>query len=351
MSKIDRENYEDAKEIIDKFIPDESIKWAVLSFLCNGIDYANSLNTKNWNINLDRNGKFVRFNVGQEYCLEIFQKYLAVIVLRKYVSELSQNKEYNVRFKGLIGKKKIVNSNLDMVPDCLVKVPNSVVCLVQYDHVKQTLPLLKDANWMLIEEANTRTKILPKMKRAHSSGFIVYLSQYFNKWIPSPEYTGSDNKYNAIISNKEQRSYGGGFGNQETNRKVEQAAIRLVSDALQTQGWFVKSVERENCGFDLLCSKDKTQEYVEVKGVQGTELSFIITAGEVQKARTNPNWVLFIVTSALSNPKLQRLSADEFIEKFTLDAISFRASMKTVTSKKQAFPFNLAGESDGPVQP
>jgi hypothetical protein len=64
-------------------------------------------------------------------------------------------------------------------------------------------------------------------------------------------------------------------------------------------------VERDKCGFDLECTKNGAIEQVEVKGIRGTGLCFIITAGEVQQARANANFILAVVTSALSgSPKL-----------------------------------------------
>jgi|GEM_PF-903435 len=120
---------------------------------------------------------------------------------------------------------------------------------------------------------------------------------------------------------------GGGFGSPETNRKVEQAAISFVKTYYEQNQWSVESVESEKCGYDLLCTKNSIQEHVEVKGIQGDLVSFIITNGEVRQSRSDEKFVLCAVTSALANPILHKFSPSEFREKFALEPISYRASL------------------------
>ena len=69
MQIIDRNNILDAKKCIDALFRHLGNKSEVLAFLSSKIEYANNLNRDNWNLNLDLNGKFLRFNVGQEYCI------------------------------------------------------------------------------------------------------------------------------------------------------------------------------------------------------------------------------------------------------------------------------------------
>ncbi|HEY0379110.1 MAG TPA: DUF3883 domain-containing protein [Pyrinomonadaceae bacterium] len=129
---------------------------------------------------------------------------------------------------------------------------------------------------------------------------------------------------------EQQIKSGAGFGNPDTNRKVERAAITFVSDWYQRNGWIIKSVESKKRGYDLICSKGADEEHVEVKGIQGTELSFIITSNEVRQAHTNPAFVLCAVNSALSdNPRMSRYKGEEFIDKFKLDELAYRASLRT----------------------
>lgn len=131
-----------------------------------------------------------------------------------------------------------------------------------------------------------------------------------------------------ITNDGDTEEIGAGFGNSETNKQVEEAAISYVTKDYQKKGWTVTSVESEKRGYDLVCIKDFIQEHVEVKGIQGSLISFIITSGEVKQSQIDENFFLCAVTSALSNPILHRFSAHEFREKFALEAISYRVSLK-----------------------
>lgn len=120
---------------------------------------------------------------------------------------------------------------------------------------------------------------------------------------------------------------GAGFGDSESNREVEKAAILFVNDFYKSKGWNVKSVELEKCGYDLECVRNKVQEHVEVKGIKGSIASFIITSREVKEAKSNPNFVICIVTSVLSTPKLLKFTGKEFISKFQLEPLAFKATL------------------------
>ncbi len=119
---------------------------------------------------------------------------------------------------------------------------------------------------------------------------------------------------------------GAGFGNPETNRKIERAAVSYVTKWYEARGWKVVSVESEKRGYDLQCSKGTITEQVEVKGVQSSLPSFIITTNEVRQAHDNNQFILCIVTSALSDtPKLYRLRGEDFISEFALAPLAYRA--------------------------
>lgn len=121
---------------------------------------------------------------------------------------------------------------------------------------------------------------------------------------------------------------GAGYGDPAGNREVEDAAVAAVRLSYERDGWTVSSRERDCCGYDLECTRDRAVEHVEVKGVRGMVHSFMITAGEVEQARIDPCFVLIVVTSALSHdPELTRYSGVEFIERFELKAVQYRASL------------------------
>jgi hypothetical protein len=158
--------------------------------------------------------------------------------------------------------------------------------------------------------------------------FSMGLQRIEKKFVSKLEKVISSQGAQSTKSDEQSQKAGGGFGAQETNLQVEQAAIALVGNNYKKRGWSVESVEVQKCGYDLLCTKGKLQEHVEVKGIQGELLSFIITNGEVKQSRSDEKFVLCAVTSALSKPQFHRFTVSEFLEKFTLDAVSYRASLK-----------------------
>lgn len=49
---------------------------------------------------------------------------------------------------------------------------------------------------------------------------------------------------------------GAGYGDPETNRKVERAAVSFVTEWYEGRGWKVETVEAMKCGYDLSCTKN-----------------------------------------------------------------------------------------------
>jgi hypothetical protein len=121
---------------------------------------------------------------------------------------------------------------------------------------------------------------------------------------------------------------GAGFGNPEDNKEVETVAIAFVTNMYESKGWRVKSVENEKCGFDLICTNGETIENVEVKGISGDGLNFIITTGELEEAKKNNEFVLYAVTQALSVPHSNKFSGAELSEMFNMVPLQYRAVYK-----------------------
>jgi Domain of unknown function (DUF3883) len=128
---------------------------------------------------------------------------------------------------------------------------------------------------------------------------------------------------------------GAGFGGSpEENREVETAAISHVTREYEQNSWNVESVEQDKCGYDLLCTKCSIEEHVEVKGIRGQDPSFIITVGEVRSASHDVNHVFCIVTEALDKPHTLRLTGKEFLKRYELEPLSFRATTRAMGNKQ-----------------
>jgi hypothetical protein len=171
----------------------------------------------------------------------------------------------------------------------------------------QTIRPLSEANGMLLEEYSQSLE-----RHSTDAGFTGVSPQQFDEVSPPEKY-----------------QTGAGFGNPETNRKVERAAVSAVTEWYESEGWTVESVEAEKCGYDLLCRKDSEENHVEVKGVQGELVSFIITAAEVKQAEKDSDFMLCVVTSALTDaPKLNLYDAESFVSDFELSPLSYRAVLR-----------------------
>ncbi len=119
---------------------------------------------------------------------------------------------------------------------------------------------------------------------------------------------------------------GAGFGDPQTNREVERKAVDFVWSQLADQGYALKSVEPNNCGYDIEAKKANRTRHIEVKGVSGTMPSFIITENEVRISMSDPKWEVWIVTGARSaHPVVHQYSGKELDSKFELTPISYRA--------------------------
>jgi Domain of unknown function (DUF3883) len=122
---------------------------------------------------------------------------------------------------------------------------------------------------------------------------------------------------------------GGGFGDPRANKRVESAAIAFVRATYEREGWTVTSMEREKLGYDLLVTKASREEHLEVKGTRAADASFIITAGEVRRVRTDPAMRLCVVADALSqSPTLQSWRAGEIERDFVLSPVSYWAKRR-----------------------
>ncbi|HXG57606.1 MAG TPA: DUF3883 domain-containing protein [Thermoanaerobaculia bacterium] len=137
---------------------------------------------------------------------------------------------------------------------------------------------------------------------------------------------GGDAAARVFSESSRDRSSGAGFGDPETNKLVEIAAIEAVKKHYHAGGWVLRSTEADGCGYDLLCLKEGREEHIEVKGVRGESQEFIITATERKRAITDSHFAVFVVTRVLTeNPKLTRYSGEELLVKFSFEPLQFKA--------------------------
>jgi 5-methylcytosine-specific restriction endonuclease McrA len=194
MQFLNRKSIQDTQKLIEKFVPDEETRLELLFFLADAIAYAHILNDSNWNLNLDKNGKFLRLNTGHEYCIQISNENVLILCIKDVLEKELKGTNFNIDFQGYSGSNKIISKNFHDTPDCLVKVPNSIGCIIKYEHIQFCLPLIKRSNRKFIEDAINNTTLLPMMRKAHSVGSIGYLQRITNKKIFNPIYTVSQSE-------------------------------------------------------------------------------------------------------------------------------------------------------------
>ena len=197
---ISRDSLKDSKYVIEKLMPDSSIRKIVLDFLADKIVYASKINNTNWNLNLDKNANFLRFNTGHEYCIQINKKNILILCLKEDLKKSLNNEKQNIIFLGYSNNMKKLSNNIDETPECLAKVPDSIGCLLQYENINEYLPKLDEANNNFIEYAIKNTTILPRMKFAHSFGAVKYIENITNKHIPVPSYKFSQEQLENLQS-------------------------------------------------------------------------------------------------------------------------------------------------------
>lgn len=89
------------------------------------------------------------------------------------------------------------------------------------------------------------------------------------------------------------------------NAEVEKAAINTTTQHFKNIGYTVKSVEKDNVGWDLEATKGKRTLLIEVKGLSGEALSVELTPNEYQCLdKQEDNYRLCVVSTALTNPDL-----------------------------------------------
>lgn len=122
------------------------------------------------------------------------------------------------------------------------------------------------------------------------------------------------------------RQVGAGFSTTvENNERVERAAIDFVAAHFQKNGWKVESVESRGCGYDLLCRRKGEEAHLEVKGVSGSDPTFIVTSGEVSRAESDEAFIIVVVTSVLTKPYAHFWTGSQFVREFKLSPIQFMA--------------------------
>lgn len=131
-----------------------------------------------------------------------------------------------------------------------------------------------------------------------------------NVWYAdSPESASVVARVKALVtgkrSNQPVAKHSSRASDQDRKVRVERAAVRLCCEHFEKLGYSVRSVERDNVGWDLEATSGKTVLRVEVKGLSGSAFSVELTPNEYRAfSERSEAYRLAVVTEALDKPAL-----------------------------------------------
>lgn len=190
MAKINRDSFSDAKITIDKLLPDSNAQKLFIHFLADAVSYADTLKSDNWSLNLDLKGKFLRFNVGQEYCITLYDNEILILCNRTTLKKILTTNAIPIEFYGYNNNQYYRNTDIDKVPNLLAKTKDNVGCILQSTDIEPYIGFLKEANKDFIDGA-IKTHLMPNMRDSHSKGAVEFIFSEFNtdNEIETPSYS------------------------------------------------------------------------------------------------------------------------------------------------------------------
>ncbi len=175
MPKINRENPQEADRIIKTILPNYNQRTKFITFLYNAIEFTNKIDPNNWNLNLDSYGQFLRFNTGQTFCIELNKYELLILCDRTTIKNIVDKNNIPILYRGYIkGIGDIKNKEIEKAPDLLVKVKNSIGCILPLDNIETYIDFFEQSNKDFISAA-MNTRLTSSMRRAHSIGAVEYI--------------------------------------------------------------------------------------------------------------------------------------------------------------------------------
>lgn len=101
----------------------------------------------------------------------------------------------------------------------------------------------------------------------------------------------------------------------ELRKQIETAAVLAVGQKLETMGYTIKSVEKDNLGYDLVATRDVETLHFEVKVRSGVDVCADLSANEFdclkryeRERKPAAHYRIAIVTDALRNPTIHEFA-------------------------------------------
>jgi hypothetical protein len=88
----------------------------------------------------------------------------------------------------------------------------------------------------------------------------------------------------------------------------------------------VRSRERDKIGYDLECHRNGEERHIEVKGISGSELQFILTANEYKQSKNDPKfWLVAVTAAGTKDAAIHSFGPDNLVQQFQLRPLSYMA--------------------------
>ncbi|MBA2960531.1 MULTISPECIES: DUF3883 domain-containing protein [Ramlibacter] len=120
------------------------------------------------------------------------------------------------------------------------------------------------------------------------------------------------------------------FPDQQHRDQVEAISMAVATKYYRARGFTVEDVSPENLGYDLVVrgASGGAVTYVEVKGTSMYTQAFFLTRNELKAATSLSAWHLALVTSALTVPEMEVLTAKEALDRFGMDPLVWHCTPK-----------------------
>lgn len=169
------------------------------------------------------------------------------------------------------------------------------------------------ASWNISADATDAVLLPPDARdfriRSRGAGTISQANVYYLKYSPEerdwrPQFLEYLEQPNRIRRSRKRR--GRRAPERALIERIESASVQAVSEQYSAWGFDVKSVERENLGWDLEAEHpDRSALRIEVKGTKSGDVRSELTPNEFRAFQRTRDYRLCIVTDALgTNPAI-----------------------------------------------
>lgn len=115
----------------------------------------------------------------------------------------------------------------------------------------------------------------------------------------------------------------------EIKKDIEDKAIEFATRYYEEKGFDVKSVEKENLGWDLTIKQAGIELHIEVKGTCRDDYHFFLSKQEYKEMKKPlSRWILFVVKNVLTNPTPEVIFGFDVEKYFDLEPFCWEGSWK-----------------------